>query len=231
MRELHFLEICPFSRTILLLINELNLGCDFISENNLHNINQKSFFNKDGKKYYFDFPCLVENDVKIIGRQAISEYIFENNTKYRDYLLGDSVEKRANVRFLVDWLENDFYVHIVRVVLYEKVLRNFDMMANRSPDSNALRNAESMIKKYLFRLQSMLEKSEYLAGEFITLADFVLAANISILDYFDLISWDLIFKRLKYWYLIIKSRPNFRSIIKMKFFGFKQSRQYALIDF
>jgi glutathione S-transferase len=234
MKKLHFLEICPFSRTAVLIINELNLECKLIAQTNLYNINQKSLFYENNKLYYMDFPYLTEDefeDFKIKGRLAIVEYLVEINQYFGNHLLGKSSINRAKVRYLTSWVEDDFYENVVKIILYEKFLKNFDNLVNREPNSNLLRDAEYALKKYLIYIQSILEKSEYFGGEFISLADFSLASNISILDYFDLIEWNINLKRLKHWYLIIKSRPNFKLLLKMKFSGFKQSKQYALIDF
>jgi glutathione S-transferase len=234
MKKLHFLEVCPFSRTMLLVLNELNFECKLIAQTNLNNINQKSSFYESDKLYYMDFPYLVDDrdeKFEVKGRQAITEYLIESNQNYGNYLLGKSFNIRAEIRYLTSWVENDFYANVVKVILYEKLLKNFDNLANREPNSNLLRDAESILKKYFVYIQTILEKSEYFGSDFISLSDFALAANISILDYFDLIEWGVSLKRLKHWYLIMKSRPNFKLLTKIKFSGFKQSKQYALIDF
>lgn len=231
MKELHFLEICPFSRTILLAINELNIECKLIAHTNFNEINQKPLFHKNEKLYYFDLPYLLDNEIKITGRYAITEHLIESNQKYGDYLLGKSTLFRAKTRSLTSWIEGDFYENITKIVIYEKILKNFDNLVDRSPNSNSLRDAENILKKYLLHIQEILGEFEYFGNEFISLADFALASNISILDYFDLIEWGLNLKRLKHWYLIIKSRPNFKLLTKIKFVGFKPSKQYALIDF
>ena len=234
MKKLHFLEICPFSRTMLLAVHELNIECKLIAQTNLYNLNQRSSFYENDKLYYLDFPYLTEDEderFEIKGRYAITEYFIEKNQCFGNYLLGESLIVRANIRYLISWVENDFYENVVKIILYEKLLKNFDNLVNREPNSTLLRDAESILKKYLLYIQNILEKSEYFGSDIINLADFALAANISILDYFDLIEWGLNLKRLKHWYLIMKSRPNFKLLTKMKFNGFKQSKQYALIDF
>ena len=234
MKKLHFLEVCPFSRTILLVISELNLECKFIAQTNLYDLNQGELFYKNNKNHHMDFPCLTNDEsdeFKIKGRYAITEYLIENNAHYGNYLLGKSSVSRARIRYLTSWVENYFYERVVRVILYERFLKNFDNLENREPNSNILREAETLLRDYLLYIRDILSESEYFGGDFIGLSDFALAANISILDYFDLIEWGLNLKRLKDWYLIMKSRPNFKLLIKMKFSGFKQSKQYALTDF
>lgn len=234
MKKLHFLEVCPFSRTMLLVINEINFECKLIAQTNLHNLNQKSLFYENNKPYYLDFPYLIDDingEFEVVGRNAITEYLIESNQNFGNHILGKSLIVRARVRHLTSWVESDFYENVVKIILYEKLLKNFDNLVNREPNSNLLRDAEGVLKKYLMHIQNILEKSEYFGSDFISLSDFALASNISILDYFDLIEWGINLKRLKHWYLIIKSRPNFKLLTKMKFNGFKQSKQYTLIDF
>jgi glutathione S-transferase len=231
MFELQYLNLCPFSRAVILLLNELNIQYKATEERNYANISLK--YEVSEKKNFFEYPNLtMEKSFKITGLYSISEYFGETNEHYKKMLFGENVTDRIQCRSTIEWMERDLFQNITKVILYEKIFKNYDTASNtRSPDSILIRETESNLKKYLLYMQSILENSEYLAGNKISLADFVLASNISVLDYFNHIIWTMSLKRLKHWYLIIKSRPNFKNLLQMKIQGFHSSKQYACIDF
>lgn len=226
MREIHHSAICPFSRAVLLLAGELKLDFQLIEERNLTNI-----ANGDNNCNSY-LPFLIDNELKVNSSYAVCEYLIENYGASHEYLLGKDSINRAKTREIINWASLDFFTNTTKVIIYEKILKNFELTKkDRSPDSNLIRLAEFKLKYCLMKIQSLLEQHEFCADEKISLADFVLAAHISVLDYMGHIIWSIDLKRLKHWYLILKSRPNFRNLLNLKMQGFQPSTQYASIDF
>jgi glutathione S-transferase len=230
MYELHYFNLCPFARSIVLLLNELRIDCKCFEEKNYSNI--VLGLSLQEKKNFFESTILKYNNEKISGSQAITEYFAELDENNKNILFGNSVTARARTRSFISWVEHDMFHNIVKIILYEKIFKNYDTnISSHSPDSVLIRETESNLKKYLLHAQSILEDNEYCAGDNVTMADFVLASNISVLDYFNHVVWGMNLKRLKHWYLIIKSRPNFKNILGMRIPGFHSSKQYSCIDF
>lgn len=226
MREIHYSSICPFSRTVILLAGELKLDFQLIEEKNLINI--VNGYNNCNNY----LPFLIDNELKINSAYAICEYLIENYGTSYDYLLGKTSVARAKTREIIDWASLDFFTNTTKVIIYEKILKNYELnRKDRSPDSNLIRLAELKLKHCLMKIQLLLGHHEFCSDEKISLTDFVIAANISVLDYMGHISWTIELKRLKHWYLILKSRPNFRNLLNMKMQGFQPSLQYASVDF
>ena len=230
MYELHYFNLCPFARSVVLLLNELHIDFKHVEEKNYSNIFLG--LNSIEKKNFFDSTILVSDNEKISGSMPIAEYFAELNDNNKNILFGNSIIERSRVRSFIFWVEHDFFHNILKVILYEKIFKNYDTnLVNHSPNSNLIRETEANLKRYLLHVQSILENNEYCAGDKISLADFVLASNISILDYFNHIIWGINLKRLKHWYLIVKSRPNFKNILNMRILGFHSSKQYVCMDF
>ena len=61
-------------------------------------------------------------------------------------------------------------------------------------------------------------------------ADFAAAAQLSCLDYVSDVPWDK-YEAVKDWYVKIKSRPAFRSLLADQVPGFRPAPHYADLDF
>jgi glutathione S-transferase len=79
-------------------------------------------------------------------------------------------------------------------------------------------------------INKLLEKNSNLVLDKLTIADLVAASHISILDYLGEIDWRS-HPKIKDWYLIIKSRPSFRQILKDYIIGIVPSKNYYDLDF
>ena len=229
MYELEYLSLCPFSRGIILILNELGIQYKGHEERDYGCIDFS--YQTEGRKIFSDYPKLtIDTKLQLKGFYAISEYLAELSPQNKKSMFDN--ENSNQCRMKVDWIEKEMFQNILKIILYEKIFKNCDRTSkNRSPDSCLIRETESKLKKYLSHLQCVLETSEYIAGEKITFADFLLAGNLSVLDYFNHIIWDINLKRLRHWYSIIKSRTNFKQLLNLRIQGFQPSKQYALVDF
>lgn len=230
MRELHYFSICPFSRAIVLLIQEIKIECQLIENNNIYNLISKYHHLNS------HFPVLKENinliDCEVKSILAISEYLIEKYGANYQYLMGGQDLERAKIRQNLWWLFQEFYQNITAVLIYENVLKAFEIdLIDKSPDSFRVRKAQMYLKESLYQIQKNLQKQDFCAGDTISFADFVLAAQISVLDYMNLINWSMDLALLKKWYIVIKCRPNFKLLLNWRVPGFKPSMNYALVDF
>ena len=227
MKKIHYHSACPFSRTIIMLASELKLNYQLIEEKNLFEgiIHHGNIFNK--------LPILNDNEICIYSQYSISEYLIEKYATLPqfDYILGTNAVLRAKTRELLDFINQKFYNDVTKILIYEKILKNYHLKeSNRSPDSNKIRHAESNLKDYLFHFQEILKLHEFCASEIISLADFSLASHLSILDYLNNIPWSSGLAKLKNWYSVMKSRPNFKTLLSLKIIGFHPSENYTMVD-
>ena len=79
-------------------------------------------------------------------------------------------------------------------------------------------------------LEALLADRDWLAGRRLSQADIVAASHLSILDYFGEIAWAS-YPALKTWYMKLKSRPCFRTLLSDRFPGVAPAGHYADLDF
>ena len=70
----------------------------------------------------------------------------------------------------------------------------------------------------------------FLAGRDVTLADLALAAHLSALDYYGEVPWTE-YQPVTEWYIRMKSRPSFRSLLADRVPGQPPVPHYAELDF
>ena len=79
-------------------------------------------------------------------------------------------------------------------------------------------------------LGQLTDEHGFLASREMSLADLALAAHLSALDYFGEIPWSE-FPALTDWYLRMKSRPAFRTLLGDRVPGQPPVAHYAVLDF
>lgn len=179
-------------------------------------------------------PVLVETPVPGSGGQthrlcenrAILEHLEE---AYPDIALWPkNVNERAEARRLVGWFERKFDYEVNAMLLHEKMEKR--LMRAGSPDMAAMRQGREALRDHLSYFESLLNVRDWLAGMSLSYADFACAAQLSILDYLDEINWSR-WPSLKTWYMVMKSRPCFRTLLADKLAGSPPSAHYAELDF
>jgi len=93
-----------------------------------------------------------------------------------------------------------------------------------------MRQGRDALRLHLIYLEKLLQARDWLAGKRLSLADFAGGAHISVLDYFGDIPWRE-FPAVKTWYMKVKSRPAFRSILADRWPGLAPSNHYDDLDF
>ncbi len=137
-------------------------------------------------------------------------------------------QARAEMWRLFDWVNLRFNDEVTRYVLEEKIGKR--ELNQGAPDPSALRAAKANLAEHMQYFTYLLATRRWLAGAELSLADFILAAHLSALDYLGDIAWDA-HEEVRSWYARVKSRPAFRPLLNDRVLGMPPSKSYADLDF
>jgi len=214
MRRLVHLLLSPPSRLARLCIGEKRLACDVpIAEDpGLH------------------LPVFIELDgTRCEGLWAIIDHL-EGTYPDRPLTPDDPAARAESLRWL-DWAMGPFHEQVTQKIVYEKAPPRFTgSSVRRAPDMNVVRQGRESLKAALATIGKTAEQRGNLAERDCTLGDFAVAAHISALDYFGEIPWHE-FPQAAEWYVRMKSRPSFRSLLGDRVPGQPPVSNYAELDF
>ena len=162
----------------------------------------------------------------LCGAYAIAEYLEETHPEVQFF--GATIDERAEVRRLVEWFDNKFDREVTQFIVFEKYFKR--LMGYGEPSSDAIRAGRRNLAAHLDYINHLLSQRNWLAGEYLTLADITAAAHLSCLDYLGDVAWSAR-ESVKEWYALIKSRPSFRGLLEDKVQGFRAPSYYANPDF
>lgn len=222
--------IDPHSRFIRLVMAELQMEAT-LEEERVHERRREFLaLNPAGT-----IPVLVEHDGQVVpGANVIAEYLDET----RGLVLGDrrllpeDPAGRVEVRRLMNWFHQKFYVEVTEPLLYEKVYKLVVAPENsaRSPEPGILRAARNNIRYHLQYIGHLLHQRNWLAGDRLTYADLSAAAHLSAADYLGDVPWSDN-EAAKHWYAKVKSRPAFRTVLSDRLRGLPPAAHYTDLDF
>ena len=232
MSKLTHFPLCPFSRSVRILLAELDMPVELAVEYPWAWRPAFLALNPSG-----DLPVLELRDGAVIaGAYAISEYLGEMvrhgpiDERLRDPFPGNA-EDRGEVRRVVDWFHRKLDAEVTRDLLREKLHpRMRPELAARPPSPEALRALRSNLRYHLSYIGFLVDQRRWLAGDDMTFGDLAAAAHISVLDYLDEIAWDQQ-PVVRQWYVRLKSRPSFRTILADRVPGVAPPLHYADLDF
>ena len=139
----------------------------------------------------------------------------------------DDYRIKAETNRLFHWFETLFRKEVLEPLIYEKVFSR--IVDNLIPNSENIRNALQNMTFHTKYLEYLLKNNDYLIKDKITVIDLLAAANFSVLDYLGLFNLgDNII--LKEWYLKIKSRPSFKSLLQDHIIGLNPHENYKFVD-
>lgn len=174
-----------------------------------------------------EVPVLVEEDGMVVsGSYAISEFI--EDLYMEPILIGRSPMERAEVRRLTDWFDHKFDYEVTQNILFEKVFKR--LMNYGSPNTDALRAGKENILYHLDYIGYLTSHRNWLAGDYMTLADIAAAAHLSALDYLGDVPWERNGTATN-WYRLMKSRASLRAILTDRIHGLKPPIHYEDPDF
>src|SRR5258706_4478411 len=154
----------------------------------------------------------------------------EQNYRDRPLAPADDAARRACLRW-VDWAMGPFHEQVTQRIVYEKASpRHTGAGFSRPPDMNAIRAGREELKAALKAIGVAAESNGNLACRETTLGDLAVAAHLSALDYFGEVPWSD-FSAASEWYVRMKSRPAFRSLLSDRVPGQPPVSHYAELDF
>ena len=213
MRRLIHHLLSPSSRFARLLLGERRLACDLVAP-------------EEGNDH---LPVLIELDgARLEGLWAIIDHL-EGAYSDRSLAPEDPQARADSLRFL-DWAMGPLHDNVVRKIVYEKASPRFTGASlQRAPDMLVIRAGREALKPALAAIGTAGELHGYLACRDCTLGDFAVAATISALDYFGEVPWSD-YPAAAEWYIRMKSRPAFRSILADRVPGQPPVSHYAELD-
>ena len=232
MPKLTHFSLCPFSRSIRLLLAELKMEVELADERPWEWSKELLALNPSG-----DLPVLeTDEGLRICGAYAISEYLADSardgaTEARRTPIFPGPLEGRAEVRRLVDWFHRKCHAEVTLPLLEEKVYRRFDTRDPQWPDSDVVRAARSNVRYHISYIDHLMPERSWLGGKDLSFADFAAAGHISTIDYLGEIGWAKQ-SPAKLWYARLKSRPSLRALLAERTAGVQSPpSHYADPDF
>jgi glutathione S-transferase len=214
MRRLIHLMLSPSCRLARLLVAEKRVACDPVQAEDARN----------------PMPIFVDLDgSRAEGLWAIVDHL-ESNFPENPLAPADDAERRVSLRWL-DWAMGPFHEQVTQRIVYEKAGQRFTgAPGKRAPDMNIIRQGREELKLALSSIGRAVESNGNLAGRAPSLGDLAVAAHLSALDYFGEVPWSE-FSTAAEWYVRLKSRPSFRSLLADRVPGQPPCAHYAELDF
>jgi glutathione S-transferase len=214
MRRLIHLMLSPAGRLARLIVAEKRVACDNAAAEDARN----------------PVPVFIDMDgARIEGLWAIIDHL-EGNYPDHPLLPEDALERRESLRWL-DWALGPFHEQVGQRIIYEKGGQRYTGAPyRRAPDMTIIRAGREELRLALAAIGRAAEKSGNLSGRGPGLGDFAVAAQLSALDYLGEVPWSE-FPAVTEWYVRMKSRPSFRSLLADRVPGQPPATHYADLDF
>jgi glutathione S-transferase len=196
MRKLTHLMLSPPSRFARLLIAEKKLTCDPVVPEDL----------------FGHLPVFVDLDgTRCEGLWAIVDHL---EGSYPDQpMTPEGPVARTETLRLLDWAMGPLFETVTRKIVFEKGSQRYTgTRVTRAPDMEVVRGGREALKPALTMLGDAAEMHGYLASRECSLGDLAVAAHLSALDYFGEVPWSD-YPAIAEWYMRMKSRPSFRSLL------------------
>jgi glutathione S-transferase len=162
-----------------------------------------------------------------IIREALPAFEYLEDTIPSPHFFPGGPMERANVRtFCIEAIGDFAPLH--QLLMSEKAHKILNRAG--SPDIQNLRNLREGAREFMEVTASRAAKGGFMIGGKFSLADIIIWAQLSLLDYFDLISWDTNTEAKQY-YSGLKQRPAFRAILVDNVAGINPPPHYRNLDF
>jgi glutathione S-transferase len=214
MRRLIHLVFQPASRLVRLALGEKRLVIDPQMAEDTH-AHMPQFIDLDG--------------TAVTGLWAILDHL-EGTYPEIPLVPDDAVERGEALRWL-DWTTTVLGDSVTRKIVSEKANPRYTGTPTRStPDMNVIRAGREALRELIPFLGTTVEEHGNLVSRNCNIADLALGAHLSALDYFGEVPWDSN-QGLREWYMRMKSRPSFRSLLADRVPGQPPIKYYADLDF
>ncbi|MBQ2176407.1 MAG: glutathione S-transferase family protein, partial [Alphaproteobacteria bacterium] len=128
------------------------------------------------------------------------------------------------------WANNTLYKDVYQPVIRERILKRFVKDTDKRPDPACIREAGTKLNNHMEYIAWLVDRRNWLAGKEFSIADIATASLLSVMDYLGIIQWHK-YELVKSWYVRIKSRPSFRSILQDNVPQIPPASNYANLDF
>ncbi len=146
-------------------------------------------------------------------------------------LVPEDPAQRAEVMRWLDWTMGQLSERATRKILYEKAAQRFTgAPARGAPDMNVIRQGREALAAALAIIGKAAEQNGNLVARDCYLSDLAVSAHLSALDYFGEVPWTD-YPAVGEWYVRMKSRPSFRSLLADRLPGQPPVMHYAELDF
>lgn len=214
MRRLIHLTLSPPSRLARLILGEKRLTFDPAGTD-------------DPQAH---LPVFIDLDgTRCEGLWAVIDHL---EGAYPEYpLVPEDAAQRGEVLRWLDWAMGQMNERATRKILYEKAAQRFTGAPSiGAPDMNVIRQGREALRIALAVIGKAVEQNGNLVGRECFLSDIAVAAHLSALDYFGEVPWTE-FPLAGEWYVRMKSRPSFRSLLADRLPGQPPVMHYAELDF
>ncbi len=227
MRTLLHMPLDPASRMVRIILAEKGLPAHFVEK--------RPWDDDDGALAAVNpagaIPVLLDEpptggDLAVCPASAIVEYL--EDAYPNSPLLPATSAARAETRRLIQWFMEKFDTEVSDNTLRERI--NKRLMRRGQPDYERLKAGVEALSWHLDYAAWLLDQRHWLAGERYTVADIAAAAQLSCLDYIDIVPWEK-FAPVKDWYARMKSRPSFRPVLRDRMDGVPPPSHYDDPDF
>ncbi|TCD06407.1 glutathione S-transferase family protein [Erythrobacteraceae bacterium CFH 75059] len=222
MWRLYQFPLCPFSRTVRIMLGEKGVAYELQREYPWERRDELWALNPAGQVPVLHDP---ERGITLADSRAICEYLEE--TGETSPMLNANAAGRAEIRRLVALFSENFYRDVTAPLLHERMTKR--LLHRQSPDSRVLRGAMKLAHGHLDYIDWLVDHRPWLAGPTMSLADLTAAAQISVADYLNGIDWRG-HDPARAWYAVFKSRPSFRPLLAEKMEGILPPAHYAKVD-
>ena len=222
--------LCPLSRYVRLILGEYGIEARQVEERFWERREEFLLLNPAGA-----IPVLVaDGQPAIPGAAIIAEYIEETLPPERREarLLPAAAGERVEVRRLAAWFNDKFHSEVSGPLVTEREFKRHmtQEQGGGPPDTESMRAARHNIRYHLAYIGWLVRTRDWLAGEYLSLADLAAAAHLSAADYLGEVPWTED-EAAKNWYARVKSRPAFRPLLADTLAGLPPSKSYADLDF
>ena len=222
MYKLYHYYLCPSSRFVRLVLEENKIEYETQLENYWKP--QKDFLHLNPAGH---LPVLINNEnYPLIGSNVCMEYF--NNLDLKLNLLKFNYKEQAEIRRLFHWFEYLFKKEVLEPIIYEKVYSR--IVENIIPNSHNIRSGLQNLSFHIDYIDYLLKERSWIAGENLSFSDLFAAANLSVMDYLGLLDFRK-YQNIKEWYLKVKSRPSFKTLLKDQIVGLNPDDNYNNLDF
>jgi glutathione S-transferase len=213
MRRLVQLLLSPPSRFVRLVIAEKRLTCDCSTP-------------EDPAEH---LPIFIDLDgTRCVGLWAIVDHL-EGAYPERP-LTSEDADARAESLRLLDWAMGSLHESVTRKIVFERASQRYTgATAKRAPDMEIVRAGREALRGALLDVGTSAERHGYLAARDCSLGDLAVAAHLSALDYFGEVPWTD-YPAAAEWYMRVKSRPSFRTLLADRVPGQPPVASYADLD-